>query len=144
MKNETVGLSHGCFDILGPGHIDHLTQAREKCDMLIVTISSDKVIRESKGKGRPVITEKDRATHLASLECVDYVAITQHPDAALVIRELKPTIYFKGVDTIARGPTTGFLNEQEECAKVGSKVIFTSSDSAYHTTDIIESIRGGE
>jgi len=70
-----VVFTNGCFDLLHPGHIQSLEQARALGDALVVGINSDASVRELKGAGRPVLPELERAEILASLECVDAVVI---------------------------------------------------------------------
>ena len=141
VKHETVGLSHGCFDILGPGHIEHLLQAKKMCDCLIVTISSDEVVKKNKGQGRPIIPAVDRVKHLAALECVDHVAVWGQMDCCSVLRDLKPTYYFKGDDTkVDQGE--GWLREKNQCAQSHIQIHYTTSQSVYHTSDIVRVIQG--
>src|SRR3569623_2572584 len=70
-----VGFTTGCFDILHPGHVRVLTQARATCDRLVVGLNSDASVRRLKGESRPVQTELARAEELAALEAVDLVVI---------------------------------------------------------------------
>ena len=95
IKNIIV-LSHGCFDILHPGHLEHLKQAKAQGDKLIVTITADKHIH--KGPGRPVFNQDQRAAMLAALEIVDYVAIVDDPTALPAIKAIRPHVRCKGPD----------------------------------------------
>ena len=71
---------HGCFDIVHPGHIQHLQYARSLGDLLIVSVSADAQV--NKGADRPLIPDELRASSLAALECVDWVYINPGPDGA--------------------------------------------------------------
>jgi len=70
---------HGCFDLMHIGHIRHFQEARKVGDLLVVTITPDRFV--NKGPHRPVFTESLRAEAIASLDCVDYVAINKWPTA---------------------------------------------------------------
>ena len=85
---------HGCFDIVHPGHIRHLRQARSLGDALLVSITGDEEMR--KGTGRPLIPQELRAENLAALDCVDFVYIEPRPTALELLREVRPDIYVKG------------------------------------------------
>src|SRR3954452_20890627 len=86
---------HGVFDLLHIGHIKHLEAARKFGDLLVVTLTPDRFV--NKGPHRPAFPERLRAEALASLVCVDYVAINQWPTAVETIERLRPTFYVKGV-----------------------------------------------
>src|ERR1700689_4441555 len=85
---------HGCFDIIHPGHIQHMQYAKSLGDELIVTVSADSHV--SKGVDRPLIPDDLRAVSLAALECVDWVYVNSHPTAVELLEELQPDIYVKG------------------------------------------------
>jgi D-beta-D-heptose 7-phosphate kinase/D-beta-D-heptose 1-phosphate adenosyltransferase len=70
-----VGFTNGCFDLLHPGHISLIRQARAACDRLVVAINSDASVQRLKGESRPVQAESARAAVLASLEAVDLVTV---------------------------------------------------------------------
>src|SRR5271157_1070256 len=72
-RGEIVVQSHGVFDLIHPGVINHLNDAKEQGDVLIVTVIKDQDVR--KGPGRPIFPEKLRAENVASLEQVDYVCL---------------------------------------------------------------------
>lgn len=89
-------LAHGVFDILHPGHLEHLKEAKVQGDVLIVTITADKHVH--KGPGRPVFNQNQRAEMLAALEIVDYVAIVDDPTALPAIEAIRPNVRCKGPD----------------------------------------------
>ena len=90
LKDKTVVMCHGCFDIAHPGHIRHLTFAKSKGDILIVSITSDEKVR--KGHDRPYIPQELRAENLAAFELVDYVIIAYNftPINCIPVKGLKP------------------------------------------------------
>ena len=93
-----VGFTNGCFDILHPGHIAYLYQARGWCDRLIVGINCDASVRALKGEGRPVNALEERALVLAGLACVDLIAPFEQETPEAMIREIRPDVLVKGGD----------------------------------------------
>ena len=85
---------HGVFDLLHIGHIKHLEAARKLGDVLVVTVTPDRFV--NKGPHRPAFPERLRAEALASLVCVDFVAINEWPTAVETIQRLRPNLYVKG------------------------------------------------
>src|SRR5271168_4047361 len=91
---KTVVHCHGCFDIVHPGHIQHLQYARSLGDILIVSVSADSQV--NKGVDRPLIPDDLRAASLAALECVDFVYVNSQPTAVDLLHCLRPDVYVKG------------------------------------------------
>ncbi|OQX91013.1 MAG: D-glycero-beta-D-manno-heptose 1-phosphate adenylyltransferase [candidate division Zixibacteria bacterium 4484_95] len=97
-KRQIVVFTNGCFDIIHPGHIKYLAKAKQLGDILIVGLNSDKSVRQLKGKGRPVMSQKDRATILSHLDMVDYVTIFGTLTPHTLIKKLMPDVLVKGGD----------------------------------------------
>ena len=76
---RTVVHCHGCFDVVHPGHIQHLQFARSLGEVLVVSVSADRHV--NKGVARPLIPDALRAASVAALECVDRVYVNPHPTA---------------------------------------------------------------
>jgi D-beta-D-heptose 7-phosphate kinase / D-beta-D-heptose 1-phosphate adenosyltransferase len=93
-----IGFTNGCFDLLHPGHVSLLAQARGQCDRLVVGLNSDASVVRLKGPGRPVQNEQARATVLASNEAVDLVVLFDEDTPRTLIAELKPDVLVKGAD----------------------------------------------
>jgi D-beta-D-heptose 7-phosphate kinase/D-beta-D-heptose 1-phosphate adenosyltransferase len=93
-----VGFTNGCFDLLHPGHIKLLTEARAACDRLVVGLNSDVSVRGLKGEGRPLQNQQARAEVLAALEAVDLVVIFDQPTPLELIRHIRPKVLVKGSD----------------------------------------------
>jgi D-beta-D-heptose 7-phosphate kinase/D-beta-D-heptose 1-phosphate adenosyltransferase len=93
-----IGFTNGCFDLLHPGHIKLVTEAREACDRLIVGLNSDASVRRLKGKDRPLQDQQSRADVLAALEAVDLVVIFDQDTPMELIRRAKPAVLVKGAD----------------------------------------------
>lgn len=136
---KTVGLCHGGFDLLHPGHVRYFESAQKKCDVLVVSVTSDRFVTDRKGEGRPIYSDKLRAYMIASLQVVDYVVVTEFKLGVDVIHALKPSLYIKGPDFVAK-QTPGITAEREAIKAVGGSMIYTD-DPKLSTTAIIEYIR---
>jgi D-beta-D-heptose 7-phosphate kinase/D-beta-D-heptose 1-phosphate adenosyltransferase len=97
-SSERTGFTNGVFDLLHPGHVHLLEQARAACDRLIVGVNSDASVRRLKGPGRPVQPEAARAAVLASLASVDLVCIFEDDTPEALIATLRPDVLVKGAD----------------------------------------------
>jgi rfaE bifunctional protein nucleotidyltransferase chain/domain len=95
---RSIVFTNGCFDVLHPGHVRYLTQARALGDVLIVAVNSDGSVRRLKGPDRPVNPVEDRTTLLAALECVDHVVVFEEDSPAKLIEAVRPDVYVKGGD----------------------------------------------
>lgn len=93
-----VGFTNGVFDLLHPGHISLLQQARAACDRLIVGLNSDASTARLKGPGRPVNPESARGAVLASVAAVDLVVVFDEDTPIDLIAALKPDVLVKGAD----------------------------------------------
>ncbi|MCX7315091.1 MAG: D-glycero-beta-D-manno-heptose-7-phosphate kinase [Alphaproteobacteria bacterium] len=93
-----IGFTNGVFDLLHPGHIKVLAQARGACDRLVVGVNSDASVKRLKGKDRPIQTEQARAEVLAGLEAVNLVTVFGEDTPLELIRRIKPTVLVKGGD----------------------------------------------
>ncbi|TLM80542.1 MAG: cytidyltransferase [Actinobacteria bacterium] len=122
---KVVVMCHGVFDMLHPGHMKHFEAAKDKGDVLIVTLTRDEHVH--KGPGRPVFKQDLRAESIAALEVVDYVAVNEWPTAVETIRRIRPSIYVKGSDYAeASDDVTGKIVEEEEAVRsVGGMLQFT-------------------
>jgi D-beta-D-heptose 7-phosphate kinase/D-beta-D-heptose 1-phosphate adenosyltransferase len=137
-NGRQVVFTNGCFDLLHPGHIRSLEQARALGDALIVGLNSDSSVRMLKGPGRPVLPELERAEILAALECVDAVVIFNEPTPREIISSLLPDVLVKGGDW-AGDKIIG----REEVEAAGGRVVSIPIVSGYSTSAILERIRQG-
>lgn len=136
IKNLKIGLCHGCFDLVHPGHLMHFQDARKKCDILIVSITADAFIE--KGFGRPLFKENTRLNSLAAIECVDYVLLASCKTGLPVIKQIKPDIYFKGSDysNLDDDPSGQILEEVKAVKEVGGIFEVTKTEK-FSSTEII-------
>ena len=115
---------HGVFDLLHIGHIRHFEQARKLGDVLVVTLTPDRFV--NKGVNRPAFTETLRAEFLASLSCIDYVAINLWPTAIETIQMLKPHVFVKGSEFKNLSDTIGHVSKESEAIRaIGGEIAFT-------------------
>lgn len=128
---------HGCFDIVHPGHIRHLRQARTLGDCLLVSITGDPAIR--KGTGRPLIPEELRAENLAAIDCVDYVVIDTCDTAQKLLERIRPDVYVKGKEYETNNDPR-FKAERETVEKHGGRVVFSSGDVVFSSTALIAAL----
>jgi len=130
--------TNGCFDLLHPGHIRLLEEARALGDALIVGLNSDASVRTLKGEGRPVIPERERAEILAALECVDAVVIFNEPTPREIIARLLPGVLVKGGDW-----RPDQIIGREEVEAAGGHVVSIPVVAGHSTTAMLEKIRQG-
>jgi D-beta-D-heptose 7-phosphate kinase/D-beta-D-heptose 1-phosphate adenosyltransferase len=97
-KGWRVGFTNGCFDLLHPGHVHLLEEARENCDRLVVGLNSDASVAQVKGTPRPVQPEAARAAILASLASVDLVCVFDEYTPETLIEALRPDLLVKGAN----------------------------------------------
>lgn len=138
-KGKKVGLCHGGFDLMHPGHISHFRLAKDLCDVLVVSITSDKFVKGRKGPGRPIIPDKLRAFSVASIRSVDYVTVVDFKSGVEVIQKLKPNYYIKGPDYINK-KTPGILSEKYAIEKMGGELKLIQQYKLA-TTEIIDYIK---
>ncbi len=137
-NGRRIVFTNGCFDLLHPGHIGSLEQARALGDALIVGLNSDASVRQLKGAGRPVLPERERAEILAALECVDAVVIFDELTPREIIARLLPDVLVKGADW----PGDQIVG-REEVEAAGGRVVSIPVVPGYSTTEILRKIREG-
>ncbi len=93
-----VGFTNGCFDLIHPGHVRLLQEARARCDRLVVGLNSDASVRRLKGPERPVQNETARATVMASMASADLVVLFAEDTPERLIEAIRPDLLFKGAD----------------------------------------------
>jgi D-beta-D-heptose 7-phosphate kinase / D-beta-D-heptose 1-phosphate adenosyltransferase len=91
-----VGFANGCFDLIHPGHVRLLSEARAACDRLIVALNTDASVKRLKGPSRPLQNEMARATVMASMSPVDLVTLFDEDTPLEMIQALRPKTYNPG------------------------------------------------
>jgi rfaE bifunctional protein nucleotidyltransferase chain/domain len=136
-ERRRVVFTNGVFDLLHPGHLRYLAQARALGDVLVVGINSDRSVRANKGPGRPITPETERAEILAALAYVDAVTVFDEETPFAIIQELKPDVLVKGADWAADAIVGRDIVEAR-----GGKVVRVAVEQGHSTTNIIRKIRG--
>lgn len=131
-----VGFTNGCFDLLHPGHVHLLEEARSQCDRLVVGLNSDASARRLKGPKRPVQPDAARAAVLASLASVDLVCVFEEDTPEALIAELRPDLLMKGADY-----TVDKVVGAELVRGWGGKVALADLLPGYSTTATLARIR---
>jgi D-glycero-beta-D-manno-heptose 1-phosphate adenylyltransferase len=131
-----VVFTNGVFDLLHPGHVRYLQQAKELGDALIVGVNSDRSVRLNKGEGRPIHTEAERAEILGALQVVDVVVVFDEETPHQLIAAVQPDVLVKGADW----PEDGIVGRDIVEAR-GGVVVRVPVESGYSTSLIIEKIR---
>jgi D-beta-D-heptose 7-phosphate kinase/D-beta-D-heptose 1-phosphate adenosyltransferase len=133
---KTIVFTNGVFDLLHPGHLRYLTQARDLGDLLIVGVNSDRSVSANKGESRPVTPELERVEILEALTCVDAVVVFDEDTPHAVISALQPDVLVKGADW----PEDAIVGRDIVEAR-GGRVVRVPVERGYSTTAIIERIR---
>src|SRR6202142_98404 len=131
---KVVVLTNGCYDLLHPGHVRLLEQARSLGDVLILALNSDASVRRAKGYGRPLLPEAERAELALALEAVDAVTLFDEDTPRQLIAELLPDILVKGADW------SHWVAGREEVEAAGGQVLTRAREPGCSTTGIVEEI----
>jgi D-beta-D-heptose 7-phosphate kinase / D-beta-D-heptose 1-phosphate adenosyltransferase len=131
-QGKRIGFTNGCFDLIHPGHVSQLAQARGTCDHLIVGLNTDASIRALKGPSRPVQQEDARAIVLSSFASVDLVILFGDETPIRLIEAIRPDVLIKGKDyTVEQVVGSGLV------LGYGGEVFLADLAPGHSTTDII-------
>lgn len=131
---RTLVFTNGCYDLLHPGHVRLLERARSLGDVLVVGLNTDSSVRLSKGPGRPLTPERERAELLLALEAVDGVVLFDEETPRALIARLLPDILVKGADW------SHFIAGREEVEAASGRVVTVPLEPGYSTTRTLETI----
>jgi len=138
-KNKKIVFTNGCFDIIHPGHIDYLSQARDLGDILVLGLNTDQSVRRlNKGSNRPINDERTRAYVLAGLASVDLIVFFDEETPYNLIKLLQPNVLVKGNDYEVE-KIIGFDILKEN----GGEVITIPFLEGYSTSSLIKKIIEG-
>jgi D-beta-D-heptose 7-phosphate kinase/D-beta-D-heptose 1-phosphate adenosyltransferase len=135
-EGRTVVFTNGVFDLLHPGHVRYLADARAQGDVLIVAVNSDRSVRAIKGPTRPINAEQERAEVLAALTSVDAVVIFDEDDPLAIISAIQPDVLVKGSDWAADR-----IIGRDVVEARGGRVIRIEFAPGFSTTAMIEKIK---
>ena len=131
--------TNGVFDLLHPGHVRYLRDARRLGDALMVAVNSDRSVRAIKGPARPINPEGERAELLLALECVDAAVIFDEETPHEIVKKIQPDILVKGADW---GPDNIVGRDIVEAR--GGRVVRLELAPGYSTTELIKRVRMGQ
>ena len=134
-EGKRLVFTNGCFDLLHPGHVRYLSQARAMGDALVVALNGDRSVRKLKGEGRPILNEQERAEVVSALEAVDYVTIFEEETPRELIAALLPDVLVKGGDW----PIDQIIG-REEVEASGGRVVSLPYVERLSTSEIIERV----
>ncbi len=132
----TIVFTNGCFDLIHPGHVRYLQQARKQGDLLVVGINTDGSVAGLKGLGRPILNLAERSEVLLALRSVHAVVPFVEETPLELIRRVRPHVLVKGGDWAVE-EIVGREIVQED----GGKVLSLPFHEGTSTTDIISRIR---
>jgi len=133
-EGKRVVFTNGCYDLLHPGHVRLLEQARAMGDILVLALNTDASVRRFKGPGRPLLSEDERAAVACALAAVDAVTLFDEDTPRELIADLLPDVLVKGADW------AHFIAGREEVEAVGGIVRALALEPGYSTTGIVEAI----
>jgi D-glycero-beta-D-manno-heptose 1-phosphate adenylyltransferase len=133
---KQIVFTNGVFDLLHPGHVRYLQQARSLGDALVVGVNSDRSVRANKGPHRPITPEDERVEIVAALRTVDEVVLFDEETPQAIIDALRPDVLVKGADW-AENAIVG----REVVEARGGRVIRIPIEAGHSTTAIVQRIR---
>jgi D-beta-D-heptose 7-phosphate kinase/D-beta-D-heptose 1-phosphate adenosyltransferase len=131
-----VVFTNGVFDLLHPGHVRYLRQARSLGDVLIVGLNGDASVRRNKGPDRPFNSQDERAEILSALESVDAVVVFDEDTPADIIKAVQPDILVKGADWGADA-----IVGRDTVEARGGQVVRIPVEQGFSTSAILQRIR---
>ena len=133
-EGKRVVFTNGCYDLLHPGHIRLLEQARSLGDILILALNSDDSVRRLKGPTRPLMSEHERAEVASGLAAVDAITVFDEDTPRELIAAVLPDVLVKGADW------AHWIAGREEVEAAGGQVMALALEPGYSTTGIVEEI----
>lgn len=134
-RGQKIVLANGCFDLIHLGHIRYLKESKKKGDILVVALNSDSSVRVLKGKGRPILNQKERAEIISSFSFIDYITFFKENNVEKVLLALKPDIHAKGSDY-----SEETVPEKETVKGYGGSITITGGPKIRSTSQLIKEI----
>jgi rfaE bifunctional protein nucleotidyltransferase chain/domain len=138
-RGALTAVANGAFDLLHAGHVRYLLGAREILGdegLFIVGVNSDASVRASKGAGRPIVPERERAEIVDAIKGVDCVVIFEETTAGALLEALRPDLHVKGTDY-----TSETVPEREIVASWGGRTVIAGDPKDHSTTDLLQRLR---
>ena len=138
-RGVPVAVANGAFDLLHVGHVRYLRAARElvgEQGLLIVGGNSDASVRLSKGPGRPLVPERERAELVDAIQGVDCVVLFEERTAEALLEALRPDLHVKGTDY-----TEETVPERALVASWGGRTVIAGDPKDHSTTDLLARVK---
>lgn len=135
-RGEKIVMTNGCFDILHPGHVSYLANARKLGDRLIVAVNSDASVKRLKGEQRPINNLETRMAVLAGLASVDWLVAFEEETPQRLISEILPDLLVKGGDYKPEE-----IAGSKEVWANGGDVKVLNFENGYSTSNMIKKIQ---
>lgn len=136
MDNKKVGLCHGVFDLIHPGHIIHFEEAKTVCDILVVSVTASEYVR--KGPDRPYFDDDMRMKFLSSISFIDYVMLSEGYTVDDIIECVEPDFYIKGEEyTVPEDDITGKIDEEIKLVQKHGGDIYYTSGQVFSSTKLL-------
>ena len=135
-RGGTLVFTNGVFDLLHPGHVRYLQQARALGTALMIGLNSDRSVQQVKGPSRPITPEQERGELLLALSCVDAVTLFDEPTPHELIAAVQPDVLVKGADWAPNDIVGRDVVEDR-----GGRVVRIELAQGYSTTELIRRIR---
>ena len=135
-QGEVIVFTNGCFDLLHPGHLHSLNQAKQFGNRLVVGVNSDASVKRLKGVNRPIIAEQGRVDMLAALEVVDAVVVFEEDSPIHLIETILPDILVKGSDYKKSNIVGADIVEMH-----GGKVELINLVPGFSTSELVKKIK---
>lgn len=141
-EGKKIALCHGVFDLVHPGHIIHLQQAKQMADILVVSVTASEFVR--KGPGRPYFSNEMRLKFLEAIECIDYVMLSEGYTVDDIVESVEPDLYIKGEEYSKESEdiTGKIATERELVEQHGGKIAYTTGQ-VFSSTKLINTALSG-
>jgi len=137
-EGKSIVFTNGVFDLLHPGHVRYLQEARALGDALVVGLNGDVSVKRNKGEDRPITCESERAELLAALDCVDAVVLFDQDTPGEIIKALQPDVLVKGADWAADR-----IVGRDTVEARGGRVVRVTVEEGYSTSALVKKVRAG-
>jgi D-beta-D-heptose 7-phosphate kinase/D-beta-D-heptose 1-phosphate adenosyltransferase len=135
-RGGKIVFTNGVFDLLHPGHVRYLQDARALGDALIVAVNSDRSVRAYKGPNRPINPQDERAEVLSALGCVDAVVIFDEETPHAIVSRVQPDVLVKGADW-GENDIVG----RDVVEARGGRVVRVELSPGHSTTELIRRVK---
>ena len=138
-KHKNIVMCHGVYDFIHLGHIEHFKEAKQKGDILVVSITNNKFV--GKGLDRPFFSINERIKVLSAIKYIDYIIISNSKDAIKNINLIRPKVYCKGPDyKIFANDTNGMIKKEVNAVKRIGGEFYTTKGKQYSSSKMINSM----